>query len=272
MSNPVFHDEQPPPYSPTAATSSLSSRPVEAIASLFTSHLTELPSRITSVRAARDSAHEQRDSEILATMVPYIEDLLASITSMDPLPTLAELIMVPKSAVQNDWQFSDESTRRDGEVTTIVRIEGSSKTKGDKKVLVQPETDSVQMDRGFKDWGRWEDGEISKISRDLDLWWSDEEMARRLAKYLQPAPRVDRRAVKTHVEQTKETKKTSLWGLFKKDEPAPAPAPPITSNKLEDEGATMTVKADEVTFRTENDLGIWESRTGWAVVVRVRVK
>jgi hypothetical protein len=34
----------------------------------------------------------------------------------------------------------------------------------------------------------------------------------------------------------------------------------------------MVVRADEVTFRKENDFGVWESRTGYGIVVRIRVK
>lgn len=32
----------------------------------------------------------------------------------------------------------------------------------------------------------------------------------------------------------------------------------------------MTVRAEEVSFRRENELGIWESRNGYGIVVRVR--
>ncbi|POR33828.1 UDP-glucose 4-epimerase [Tolypocladium paradoxum] len=102
-------------------------------------------------------------------------------------------------------------------------------------------------------------------------------MARRLAKHLQPAraaPPVDRQTVRAHVAQAKESSKSSRWGLFKKDEPplpppASSPAPSASAGR---DAVTMSAGAEEVTFRRENEMGIWESTTGWGIVVRVRIR
>jgi hypothetical protein len=34
----------------------------------------------------------------------------------------------------------------------------------------------------------------------------------------------------------------------------------------------MTVRANEVTFRKENEFGVWETRNGVAVVVTIKVR
>jgi hypothetical protein len=34
----------------------------------------------------------------------------------------------------------------------------------------------------------------------------------------------------------------------------------------------MDVNADEVTFRTENDLGLFETQTGWAIVLKLKIE
>ena len=34
----------------------------------------------------------------------------------------------------------------------------------------------------------------------------------------------------------------------------------------------MNVRADHVTFRRENEMGIWESKSGWAIVVRLQLR
>ena len=34
----------------------------------------------------------------------------------------------------------------------------------------------------------------------------------------------------------------------------------------------MDVRADHVTFRRENEMGIWESKSGWAIVVRLQLR
>lgn len=217
---------------------------------------------------------DQQDGQILALMVPHVEDLLESLASMDPSPVLAEMTLVPDSVVGEGWRCSDENqTNRREEVKTVVRVvDDRAKNLGDDK-KVTGEKPRIPKERGFDGWGTWEDDQ--KSASESDLWWSDEVMARRLAKYLQPAPRVHRQAVKAHVEEAREAKKSSRWSLFKKEERTPAAAPPqaqTAADSTEDEDATMTVRAEEVTFRRENEMGIWESRTGWGIVVRVRLR
>ncbi|KAJ6439322.1 NAD-dependent epimerase/dehydratase family protein [Purpureocillium lavendulum] len=244
-------DDLPPPYSAGPSTPSsvpVSSLPVlsqSSSSSLFTHHLSSLRSQIANEQAARASARDLSDARLLALLVPCVEDLLASIAAVHPPPRLVESALVPAAAVGPDWHFSDQDERRDGELRSVVRVE--PEVKGDSK---RP------ADEGT-------------------MWWDDEDTARRLAKFLcpeGPVPNLERLAVRAHV---KEAKKASRWGVFKRDAPQPSTLPPRqaapTKSPTAEEDISMVVEADEVTFRRENEMGIWESRTGWGILVRVRL-
>ncbi|KAF4333534.1 hypothetical protein FBEOM_12646 [Fusarium beomiforme] len=254
-----FNDgDLPPPYTESGPSSAPVSEPRQSVTTIFSSHLNNLPLRIQSVQAVRNSARDERDSEILTLLVPHIEDMLSSIAAMDPPPRVVEMTMVPEEAVGEGWFFTDEDQSR-----TVVRVREDRKLVGDQKK--PPRQSEPPKDRAFDDWGRWED-DTQEAPSDNVLWWSDHDMAVRLAKYISPE-RVDRQTVKAHVEQAK---KASRWGLFKKSEPSAPPAPVIKVQ--EEDPVTMTVKAEEVTFRRENEMGIWEGKTGWGLVVRVKLR
>ncbi|PNY28365.1 UDP-glucose 4-epimerase [Tolypocladium capitatum] len=262
---PLPDEDLPPPYSAAPAPCSPSypqpssrSQPC----SLFSHHLSGIRSQILDEQAARLSVRDQTDSQTIALLVPPVEDLLASIASIHPPPTLVEATLVPDGAVGPEWAFSDGDQRRSGEVRTVVRVrrEADSKVEGDRKG--QPAAGGAS--RGL-------DAEGSGTGD--NLWWPDEAMARRLAKHLQPeraAPPVDRQTVRAHVAQMKESRKSSRWALFKKDDPQPPPpmSPPASSASASRDHVAMSVRAEEVTFRRENEMGLWESSTGWGIVVR----
>ncbi|KPM43428.1 hypothetical protein AK830_g3100 [Neonectria ditissima] len=257
-------EDAPPPYSPSSPSS-------QFIPSLFSSHLDTLHSRILSARAARTSERDERDSQTLATLVPHVESLLQTITNMDPPPRLMEMTLVPEDAVGEDWKFNDEDASR-----TIVRVHDDLKTKakGDHKDTAKPV--EPPRERAFDDWGRWEDaGSSSSDAKREVLWWSDDEMASRLAKYLQPErPRRTEQPAPVAPPPPVEPKQSRVWGLLRRVElvpPAPPPQP-SRAHRTEEDDFSITVRAEEVTFRRENSFGIWESKTGWGLVVRVRIR
>ncbi|KAH7133170.1 hypothetical protein B0J13DRAFT_529093 [Dactylonectria estremocensis] len=246
--------DMPPPYSPTIPSSHTS----HTVPPLFSSHLRDISSRISSARAVRTSERDERDSEILALLVPHIESFIQSITTMNRPPRLLEMTMVPDGSVGKEWIFSDEDQTR-----KVVRIREDVKLKGDSKG--KPET---PRQREFDDWGRW-DNPVPSTS-DESLWWSDDEMASRLAKYLQPER--PRRAAPVPIIAQVLPKKASGWGMFKKPDVTTPPPLPSRAPRNEEEEVSMTVKAEEVTFRRENEMGIWESKTGWGLVVSIRIR
>lgn len=259
----TFDDgELPPPYTESGPSSAPTPtyEPRQSVTTIFSSHLQNLPLRIHSVQAARTSARDQRDSEILTLLVPHVEEMLSSITAKDPPPRLTETIFVPGDAVGEEWFFSDEDESR-----TVVRVREDTKLVGDQKRPPKPGVEP-RKEKAFDEWGRWQDDSTQDSSSDNVLWWSDHDMAIRLAKYISPE-RVDRQVVKAHVEQAK---KSSGWGFLKKSKPQ-TPEPPKPKVQEEDP-VTMVVKAEEVTFRKENAMGIWEGKTGWGLVIKIKIR
>jgi hypothetical protein len=170
------------------------------------------------------------------------------------------MTMVPGDAIADDWVFSDEHRMR-----KLVKI--YEPTKG--QDVKEKEKPAPSSSRGFDDeWGRWGDDSASSSTTPAALWWQDETMASRLAKYLQPE-RPKPKSRPQPVESPQKAKK-GWGGFFKKNEPTPIY--PRPEPRVEDDAVSFTVKAEEVTFRRENEMGIWESKTGWGLVVRIRVK
>ncbi|KAK5991985.1 hypothetical protein PT974_05381 [Cladobotryum mycophilum] len=269
MSNPTDYlvsDDLPPPYSPNADASDIDpSSPRLATGpqspSLFSSHLASIRSQIAAEQAARTSAREHHDTYVLSLLVPHVEDLLSSIAGIHPPPTLVEATIVPDQAVDRSWTFSDEEEKRQGEVRKLIKVGQHSKLAAEKGA---------------------EKGASYDSQTGSPLWWSDESMARRLGRLLQPSRPVtvvNRQPVSRPRDET-QGRRSSLWGLFKKEEPTTQsrvsnrqPASPTGSPAQQSgEGVTMTVKAEEVTFRKENAFGLWETTTGWGIVIRVRIR
>ncbi|EFY95173.1 hypothetical protein X797_010157 [Metarhizium robertsii] len=288
----MFEDEdQPPPYSSIAPAGSVSYSSditqshvyVPQSSSLFSAQLSALRGQILEEQAARSSARDQQDIETLSLLVPHVEVLLDSIASYSPPPTLVEATLVPDEAIGGEWVFSDNEQKQSGKVTKLIRVERHLKADGDKKPQHHSaaRTSEAGGPKEFDEWGRWSDDDEQRIisgPRD-ELWWSDEDMAKRLAKHLEPAratASVDRQTVRAQAERNKATKMAGRWSMFKKDEPAKTAAPTASPSSttywkpLDD--VWMTVNAEEATFRKQSEMGIWESRTGWGLVVRVNLR
>ncbi|KAH6897132.1 hypothetical protein B0T10DRAFT_455007 [Thelonectria olida] len=256
QSESVNNDDLPPPpysYSSPSTTTTNPSYSAQFVSSVLSSHLNGLPARISYARAAQTSERIDRDGEILSLLIPHIEDLIQTLTTMKPPPSRLEMTMVPGDAVGEDWSFSDEHRMR-----RLVKIYEPNKGQ-DVKEKEKPAP-------RYDEWTSWEDDNASSSS--TALWWQDDTMASRLARYLQPE-RPKPKSQPRPAEKPQKTKKG--WGSFlKKNEPAPVYPPP--EPRVEDEAVTFTVNAEEVTFRRENEMGIWESKTGWGLVVRIRIK
>lgn len=287
----MFPDEElPPPYSTVPASIGSSSTlpstlpnqsyQSQTASSLFSTQLSGLRSQILEEQAARSSARDQQDIETLSLIVPHIEALLDSIARINPPPTLVEATFVPDEAIEKGWTFSDNEQKRTGEVRTLIRVGRHLKIDGDKKQPRAGTTTTSEPDtiKEFDEWGRWTDEDAAgSANSEAESWWSDEDMASRLGKHLQPkraTASVDRQTVRAQVERNKEAKKAGRWSMFKKDEPTKTPAAPSSlapyQRPLDDVG--MAVNAEEVTFRRQSEMGIWESKTGWGLVVRVSIR
>ncbi|KAK0755774.1 hypothetical protein N5P37_011648 [Trichoderma harzianum] len=249
----------PPPYSPNVNPASSASAQHSGIrpSSIFSSHVAGLRSEISASQAARASARDDRESHVLSLIVPYMEDFLSSISEIHPTPRLAEATFVPDAAIGGSWKFSDEDEKRAGEFRTLIRVRENTK-KGDGQTKKKAD--------GYTLSSRSE-GDDDETSP--SLWWENEDMARRLAKHLQPqrpatAPRNTQSIRDRCASQANSSKKSGIWGLFKKSDEPVRPAAPAVEEPKDD--VVMTAKAEEVTFRKENEFGLWETLTGFGIV------
>lgn len=282
-------DELPPPYSPIGFSPAQAPQAqvrhhVASIPGLFSNQLDNLRSQIQAEEAARHDAREQLDTQTLSLLVPYVEELLGYIATVHPTPTLAEMLLVPDGAIGADWAFSEAAEMRRGEVRRVIRVKRDMKMGSGEKRRPSPPAQaslfsselSPEGPREFTSWGRWDDdlSSSTSTSKANHLWFSDEDMAHRLAKHLQPAPSLDRETVreKASTQKKPEKKPSRFGGLLRRDAPVPLldrdrTVPETQCGMKED--VTMRVSAEEVSFRKENEMGIWESKTGWAIVVRI---
>lgn len=143
-----------------------------------------------------------------------------------------------------------------------------------------------RSESGFDEWGRFETEETSSSSKGNPWFFRDEDMANRLAAYLRPEPNLDRRHIQSVVANgsaspagaTSSSSSPFKWSRKKLLHKAASPPPPPTNtnspllNPRETEQATMAVRVEEVVFRTVNDFGIYESLSGYGIVVTVKIR
>ncbi|KAM3503992.1 hypothetical protein MY10362_003860 [Beauveria mimosiformis] len=201
--------ELPPPYSPEPSPSSIHPD------SLFAAHLASLRGQIRAQQASRASLQDQHDSQLLALLVPHVEALLASVAALDK--ALVQATLVPEEAVAADWTPAEPEHAQ-----SVVRVRTRSaptKMAGDSK---QPAANGGGVTSGgaeqqeFDGWGRWGQDAARGGNKDEDkLWWKDENMAKRLARYLQPKRKVvavDRPTVAAKMAEARKSK--SKWNMF----------------------------------------------------------
>lgn len=271
-------------------------------------HLSSLPARLRESQAARSTRQAASDLAVVERILPHIEAFLADIVSLPRPPPTAELAFVPAPAVPTPWTLTGAAERRrEGDMVQLVRLElpdvdgkdGKGGGKGQQPPTptsagsssLRPERDwSSRTENLFDEWGRWGDDAPGDGQRQAGgwWWWRDESTARRLAAYLQPAPHVvktERRAVQAAVVEEKMKNKKSGWGwgLGRKkgggggeaSSAATTPtSPTVAASPIlgQDDRVNMAVRADEITFRKENEFGVWESMSGWGIVVVVTIK
>ncbi|KAL2270695.1 hypothetical protein VTJ83DRAFT_66 [Remersonia thermophila] len=263
----------------------------------LTLHLRALPARLQAAQRARDTAAASRAADLTTLLLPHVEAFLADVASGGADIKTAELTLVPAGAVPPGAEVSGVRERaKAGELVRVVCVEvvegWQSEQQGgkgeEKKNSGEDATLQRVVERPFDgEWGRFDTERRAELGEDAEapekaLWFRDEDLARRIAAYLRPEPNLQRKQVQAAVVEKKQEEKAGRWGLglfgkSKKKEPlvaAPDGTPPGVAAKVEvdEELVKMTVKADEITLRRENEFGVWETKTGWGVVVRVKVK
>ncbi|KAI1084775.1 hypothetical protein F5B20DRAFT_220678 [Whalleya microplaca] len=291
-SKPLSENLPPPPYTANEP------HP-ESLTSYLQHHVASLPDRIRERQQARTAQATLDDTAVLSHIVLVIEEFLTDIGAQHTAPRVATLTLVPDAAVPKDAVLSGmEDMRRRGEFCRVSRVTMHSKSQDQKgPPLERPnaQNSSGEQDwasgQEFDGWGRFGSSGFSmEDTADVSktLWWRDEEMAHRLAGYLQPKKEkrgtTERRpVVKSTIEQRvspKKEKKGWFRGKGRSDrdsgaavvEPLESIATVSQQEISEPEKAQMNVSAQEVAFRRENEFGILESINGWALVVVVEVK
>lgn len=143
-----------------------------------------------------------------------------------------------------------------------------------------------------------------------EWYWMEEQMAKRLARYLSPTPVWEDMPIrgdegpsqggdayaarnKSAMKQKGRTptddggkQSRGLFGFRKKvpivesvvgDDNAQVLSGKVNSDAKmgsasPEDKVLLDVKAEEVSFRTENDMGIFETQRGWAIVVKVKIE
>ncbi|KAG6021529.1 hypothetical protein E4U19_005631 [Claviceps sp. Clav32 group G5] len=286
------HDH-PPPY--TLLPSAIAGESASP-SSRFSGQLLGLRGQLRRERAARSSAQDRLDDLLLSLLVPHVEALLESIAAISPVPSLVEATLVPSDAVGGSWRLSDTEGNQNGQFIKLIRVDRHSKMPGDKRYLPDRTNSAILDTTGQEQQFNDERGHLkdesdngTQTGSNADIWWwSDEELARRLAGHLQPAPETaeggsfERQTSYAEAEPSKQIgKKAGRWSFFSKESPRPMAQSPkpmhlpshgTTPSPAPSDGVSMEVNAEEATFRRQNEMGIWESKTGWGLVVRVCIR
>lgn len=272
-----------------------------SLTSSLTNHLRTLPARLNAAQHARATEQASLELDLITLLVPSIETFLNDLGNLPRIPPNAELTIVPQAAVPAGWVLSGAAERRkEGELVRVLKFDLSSElhdggSKGEKgghgasSQRWAPNEDgdsndtlSPSQEAGFDEWGRFDCEETDGTNTKDWAWFKDEGMARRLATYLRPEANVERKHVQQVVVEQKKVEKVGIWGRWgkgkKKEEESVLGATGLTGvvgpgpgAESQEDAIKMIVRAREVTFRKENEFGVWEGRTGFGIVVNVKV-
>ncbi|WQF82223.1 hypothetical protein CDEST_07237 [Colletotrichum destructivum] len=289
MSEALEGGGDPPPPSYSEATTSYPSSSSYNPGSSVSATLQDLSSLLRVTQSQQTARDTITTTTLLPLLTTHVTSLLNRLGRTPYPPALTELYLVPAAAVGPQWSITSDADRRAGEVAQVIRVEPEpdlgSKGAGDSKRAVPDaglSAASSSREYEFDEWGRWDDDDAAASTpKEGWWWWNDEALARRLAKLLQPEPRLDRTVVSAVMEQAKEERRAGGWGVFKSGNESPSSSarplsrqaqPDRSTPPSHEEDVAMTVRAGEVTFRRENEMGIWESMRGYGIVVRVRIR
>lgn len=273
--------DSPPPY-PTSAPPPQTSQ-TEYIA-WYLSHLAP------QIRHSRQRDQSYRDSIVVSLVIDHVTGFLHGFATRSK-EERAEMALVPAAAAEG-WSFVRPAGAGRGEVGGLVKVvvdkdsaerlrpgeqDGEKGKSGAEGGAEGGASDDWQRNE-FDDWGRWDSDPETAPDPVEYLWWNDEDLAKRLARLLQPN---QPRPAPPPVVPREPARPASKWDFFKSPDPleprrgdargggyGPGMRPG-GGGMMMNMGVGMSVKAEEVTIRRENEMGIWESRSGFALVVRV---
>ena len=195
------------------------------------SELLNLTIKFSSVQGEKLHKIQQDDERALGLLIPHVKTFLAEYGETN-LP-MATLILIPAGTISPLAAPADDDLRSADDFGRVVTV---SHEKGGDSPL-----------------------------------WGSADMTERLASYLRPRsdelPPRPSQASSPPVETT-----SSKKSFFSRRRPAAGPTvPAVDVERAELPKVTMVVKAEEVVFRLESELGLYENQTVWGIVVRLRV-
>jgi hypothetical protein len=132
-----------------------------------------------------------------------------------------------------------------------------------------------ESERKVEEWKREKErfgyGYVDEGGEEELWWWNDEALAKRLAAQLRPVQKAEERELPARpvLKNESASSKGSFWSRGKRKEKEVERVPVIVEKR--EDRVVMDVQAEEVSFRLENDCGLYESHSGYGIVVRVKV-
>ena len=244
---PSYNDALSTPYNPSSSTSQYYSQQIQ-------SQLHTLTTQISSLKTQKSLLAHAQDEKILSLLTTQIQLYLSAFAKSGL--HRGTLILVPAKGLEEEnalpTEFEDKKKEGIIEYDQLVRIRD-------------------------KEGNYDEEGEM--------WFWNDEPMARRLVGYLKPTPDLKNAPLPPRKQEVKAaaaepSSSRGFWGR-KKSSAKAAEQPLLVEdrkvdlvelpNEPEEDKVAMNVKAEEVVFRMENDFGIFETRRGWGIVLKLQV-
>ncbi|KAK2628038.1 hypothetical protein QTJ16_002684 [Diplocarpon rosae] len=241
---PLFQKDEaaPPSYADTISSlqPTVSSPTSQYYSSQIQSQLATLATLISSIQTQKNLLSHAQDEKILGLLTHHIQAYLSDFANTGL--TKGRLILVPAQGIQDPTAIpTDYDFSEPSEYYRVVKI--SSEESG-----------------GQESW-----------------YWHDEDMAKRLARYLRPAR--DARTKEQAQLQGQPQPQTKGWGLFGRKKTAERS--PLAEGRKDtksqslggasDDRVVADVKAEETVFRHENEYGMYEAERGWGIVVTLRL-
>lgn len=255
MPSSSYEEEAPPPSYSDSNTYSAPPPASQYYSSQIRSQLSNLATQISSTRIQRELLSNAQDEKILSLLTNDIQIYLSdfSKTSLKK----GTLILIPGQAVGDENALpTDFDFLESDEFARLVRVK----------------------DKGGENYG------------ESNMWyWRDEDMAGRLAGYLRPMPDPRTAELPPRREELKVKAKAATstsrnfwaWKKGKNEQPVPQERRRESGSDVKnvEDGAkdgedkvNMEVKAEELVFRSETDLGLLVCESGYAIVVKLRVE
>lgn len=238
-----FEDEPAPPSYDSLTTTSTSLPQSYSYSREIQAQLNTLTSQITSTRTQKSILNSIQDEKILSHLTSHIQTYLSSFASSGL--RAGTLILVPAAGLENEHALPCDYDIRDPE-------------EFDRLVRVSAKENRIDGDKWY---------------------WKDEEMAMRLAKCLNPKPTElpHRSVISSKAAESKAGSSVrSFWrrksAVQHIDRPPPVePRDAKVDTVATEDKVSMKVIAEEVTFRYENDMGIFETERGYGIVLKIEV-